>query len=466
MPIPTPQQLKYQGAMSALIHFGMATFFHDGDPGCDRDNWNGCDPRGGCNSSDVKSFSPTNLNVSNWVDSFKALGVTSAVLTAKHGCGFLAWETATTLPDGSPYRYHISAEQATAKKFVAATAAAGIGHGFYYSLTNNFFLNVKSHNVQPPSTLLPGQANVTQAQFEDLALAQVEELWTQFGDLTEIWLDGGCGAMCDRVGALVKATHARGAVAFNGGGVSDSPVRWCGTEGGQPVRTGGPVWSTAACPDMWCGSGSGSGSPPNTSGAIWYPSGIDVTLQQGDRWFFTPGAPLHPLADLVSFYHNSVGMNGHLEIDFAISRTGEVDPLHAAAYAGFGAWIRSCYASPVASSSLPAGATSFVLDLGAAAVSIDRVRMLEDQTAGQLIFSYVVEAKVGGTWQPFSAGESIGATRIDIAASPVVATALRCSITAAFGVPTGLRLDAFAPQPCDLGPFEYATAYAPDAIVI
>ena len=241
-----------------------------------------------------------------------ALGATSAVLTAKHGCGFLAWETATTLPDGSAYRYHVSAEQSTAKKFVAATTAAGIGHGFYYSLTNNFYvrcygllhaarlrsppltsplppspvpqLNVFGHNAQPPSTLQPGQANVTQAQYEDLALAQVKELWTEFGSLSEIWLDGGCGAMCDRVGALVRATLAKDAVAFNGGGVSDSPVRWCGTEGGNPVRTGGAVWSTTACPDTWCGPGSGSGSPPNTTNAIWYPSGVDVTLQQGDRW--------------------------------------------------------------------------------------------------------------------------------------------------------------------------------------
>ena len=33
LPVPTPQQLAYQGSISALIHFGMATFFHDGDPG-------------------------------------------------------------------------------------------------------------------------------------------------------------------------------------------------------------------------------------------------------------------------------------------------------------------------------------------------------------------------------------------------------------------------------------------------
>ena len=202
-------------------------------------------------------------------------------------------------------------------------------------------MNEFGHVVRPPNTLLPGQANVTQAQYEDIALAQVTELWTHFGSLTEIWLDGGCGSMCDKVGALVRSLQPN-AVVFNGGGVSDSPVRWCGTEGGDPVAIGGPVWSTTACPDTWCGPGSGSGSPPNTTGAIFHPSGVDVTLQEGDRWFYMPGDAIHPIGDLVSFYHHSVGMNGHLEIDFAIARTGEVDPVHATAYAAFGAWIRSC----------------------------------------------------------------------------------------------------------------------------
>ncbi len=138
--------------------------------------------------------------MSNWVHVFQQLGVTTAVLTAKHGCGFLAWHTKTKLPDGREYPYHVSDEQATAQKFVAATTAAGIGqafntahtnlplrptppplppppafsgHGFYYSLTNNFFLNARGHVVQPPSTLLPRQASVTQQQYEDLAIAQV-----------------------------------------------------------------------------------------------------------------------------------------------------------------------------------------------------------------------------------------------------------------------------------------------------
>lgn len=55
---------------------------------------------------------------------------------------------------------------------------------------------------------------------------------------------------------------------------------------------------------------------------------MDVTLQRGDHWFYTPGDSLNPLATLIDFYHASVGNNGHLEIDFAIDRTGGIDPKH------------------------------------------------------------------------------------------------------------------------------------------
>lgn len=91
------------------------------------------------------------------------------------------------------------------ENFVAETTKAGIGHGFYYSLTNNFYLNVAHHNAAGARGCLSGQACISQEQFEALALAQVKELWTRFGDLTEIWLDGGCGAMCNKVLMLPSA---------------------------------------------------------------------------------------------------------------------------------------------------------------------------------------------------------------------------------------------------------------------
>ena len=123
-------------------------------------------------SQKPESFAPIRLNTSQWMVSMHALGVTEAVLTAKHGCGFLLWNTSTTLPDGSPYAYHVPPELNVLRQFTDAADAAGIGHGFYYSLTNNFYLDVHSHYVQN-STLLPGQQRVTQQQFEAIALAQV-----------------------------------------------------------------------------------------------------------------------------------------------------------------------------------------------------------------------------------------------------------------------------------------------------
>ena len=158
-----------------------------------------------------------------------------------------------------------------------------------------------------------------------------------------------------------------------------------------------------------------------------------MTLQQGDHWFWTPGSSLHTLSELATFYHRSVGANGHLEIDFAIDRTGNVAPTHVAAYAAFGAWIAGCYKkAPLASASLAAGAASVTLPLPAGAQP-DRVVLREDQTGGQFVITYTVEVQAGGgAWAPFSAGTTIGSNRIDVAAAPVAATALRLTIVSAF----------------------------------
>ena len=135
----------------------QATFFQNGDTGCTAANWE--------QSSRPASFAPSALNVSNWIVSMKELGVREAVLTAKHGCGFLLWDTNTTLPGGAPYSYHVPPQLDVLGQFSRAMQAAGLGHGFYYSLTNNMFLNTYGHFVRN-GTLLPGQQRVTQAQFE------------------------------------------------------------------------------------------------------------------------------------------------------------------------------------------------------------------------------------------------------------------------------------------------------------
>jgi alpha-L-fucosidase len=104
--------------------------------------------------------------------------VKGAVLTAKHGCGHLLWPTNVTFADGSPYTYCVGKEGSAIKEdvlalFSASMAKANITHGFYYSFTNNFYMNVRSHVAGHSKVVLPGQVNVTQEEFEAIALGQV-----------------------------------------------------------------------------------------------------------------------------------------------------------------------------------------------------------------------------------------------------------------------------------------------------
>jgi alpha-L-fucosidase len=189
LPLPTAAQVAWQqGEIMALVHYNMASYFEDGDPGCTPSNWPGAQ-----GSSNPASFAPSALNVSEWVDSMVAIKATEAVLTAKHGCGFYLWPTKVQLPrGGGTYPYHVDTALYgdVLQQFVDATSARGIGHGFYYSLTNNFFLNVFSHSARGNASALPGMYPVTQDEFEALAFASVTELWSNYGNLSEIWFDG------------------------------------------------------------------------------------------------------------------------------------------------------------------------------------------------------------------------------------------------------------------------------------
>lgn len=51
---------------------------------------------------------------------------------------------------------------------------------------------------------------------------------------------------------------------------------------------------------------------------------------------------------MIGVYHDTVGQNGVLELDFAIDRQGRVNATHAARYKQLGDWVRGCYGTPLA----------------------------------------------------------------------------------------------------------------------
>ena len=283
------------------------------------------------------------------------------------------------------------------------------------------------------------QPTTCRTQFESIAVEQITELWENYGNLTEIWFDGGYTSdMKATLLALLERSQPR-AVGMNGGGIMRSPVRWAGTEGDM---TPGPssfnatagVWSTYCCnnqPGDPCvvmhssvcalnhpphgGSGCAATGKPQDAGCnTFYPAGVDYTLQAGDTWFWEPSVPLRPLSEMIQVYHNSVGRNTVMELDFAIDRTGQLEPSHAALYAALGGWIRTCYGTPVASGSVLAktGAGSYSVEIDTGTTAVDRIVIQENQTLGQRILRYrVIEVASGAV---LTHGESVGNKRIDM----------------------------------------------------
>ncbi|TWU72695.1 hypothetical protein ED733_003751 [Metarhizium rileyi] len=411
--LPTREQLAFQeGEIGALIHFDVAT-------------WLDID---GCNSDpslvpDVSLFDPRLINTNQWLDSIASLGAKHATLVVKHNCGFASWPSKVTFPTRESNRTTIDYNYTTVQSPLHGLDVAGsfadsarkyhVGHGFYYSVVVNNFLNVQKSRVRT-GRLSSGQVGITDDVYDRIVLDQLSELWSNYGSLTEIWFDGGVSvAQRDAIQKLLRSKQPQ-AVVFNGcddngSCVTDHPVRWIGNEMGSAPEEN---WSTGLLR---------AGDPTSP---YFVPSECDTTLQTNGRWFFGVGQPLRSLREMVDVYHATVGRNCLLELDFSPDRSGLIPADHAARYKQLGDFIRSCYDEPIGHNkgrNETEGAYHLTFDYPA---SIDRIQLMEDQSNGQVIRSYKVFAKivdvgrVNGTldvpWTLVSKGTSVGHKKIDL----------------------------------------------------
>lgn len=221
-------------------------------------------------------------------------------------------------------------------------------------------------------------------------------------------------------------------------------MRWIGNENGLAPD---PTWSTGSC-EM----GNGGHGPLPQGGdpdaPDWCPAEVDSTLQANDAWFWLPPAlnPLNSLAALVESYHASRGRNSNWLLGLSPAPNGTLAPQHVALAEQLGAWLRGCYgAAPAAAGAMAPGATALVVPVagagGAGHAIVDRVRLREDQTQGQIVRAYNISATlVGGGSLLVASGSSVGAGKIDLFAEAVDATRLTLTTDAA---PRGLKLEAF-----------------------
>ena len=346
----------------------------------------------------VWDFNPEMLDIDNWLNVSVSFGAKYAILTAKHCSGFSMWPTNTKPATGFEYTY--STKYSTFRggsydvvlEFVSKCRKHGIKPGLYYSLDQNYYLNAEGGKVQD-TPLMAGQVSVSQELYEEIVLTQLTELWSNYGELAEVWFDGGCPipSINDRIAKLSEKLQPK-AVFFQGCGKKNN-IRWIGTESGSPNY---PVWSAS----NRCKGGQG-----DPDGNVFCPAEADTTLQSFDNWFWRDNLKIRSLEELKDVYFNSVGRNTNLLLNVAANSSGLVSEESADRYREFGEWITECFSDPVHATS----GTGSEFDIESSESFLYNVIAIsEDQTNGQAIRGFTLYNKLGDVRYAFFSGSSIG----------------------------------------------------------
>jgi alpha-L-fucosidase len=421
---PSPSQLAWQRDELALfLHLGVNTF-------TDRE-W-------GDGREDPSIFSPSTLDARQWARAGKAAGARALILTAKHHDGFCLWPTQTTHHSvaASPWR---GGNGDVVREFVDACRAEGLKAGLYLSPWDR---NNPSYGDSP--------------RYNDLYSAQLTELLTRYGTISEVWFDGANGEGPNgkrqvydwpRFFGLVRRLQPS-AVIFSDAGPD---VRWCGNEKGI---AGDPNWSTVN-PNVV--TFPGQDAPGITEalqhgdrqGTVWRPAEVDVSIRPG--WFYHPAEDerVRPVENLIDLYFSSVGRNGKLLLNVPPTRAGLLHTTDVARLTSFRARLSSLFEHDLAAgaSRMPFATGSRTngveVDLGRP-VTVALARLEEDITRGQIVARYTLYGTSDGDWRVLSTGSTIGYTKLDRFA-PVTVRRVRLAVEDPAGTADRITVRLYGP---------------------
>jgi len=180
------QQMLINRGYGMFIHYGVNTF---------------ADVEWSDGSIPAEKFNPENLDCDQWIKVARDAGFRYVLLTTKHHDGFCLWDSKYTTYDvgSAPVKTDIVAEVAKAcKKY-------GLSFAVYYSLWDRREPSYKDKNPEP---------------YIDFMLNQLTELFTNYGPVCELWLDGGWDRKpqnwgLERIYGLVKKYQPNCAVTVN-----------------------------------------------------------------------------------------------------------------------------------------------------------------------------------------------------------------------------------------------------------
>jgi len=396
--LPTPGHLAWADAeVGVIIHLDVQVF----EPSYQfRQQW-GYTPA-------ATVFQPRDLDTDQWIEAARGAGAKYAVLVAKHCSGFSLWPTRAHPYSVAGTRWRQGKGDIVAD-FVASCRRQGVLPGLYASASCNAYLKVDN-----PGRVRSGDPE-EQARYNAVVVQQLTELWSDYGELFELWFDGGVLPVAkggpDLVPLLQKLQPQ--AVVFQG--PRGCPLlRWVGNERGEAPY---PCWSTTHVLSTDDGVSERLDLAGDPDGATWAPAESDMPNRDQHKafqggWFWRAGEDAHrySLEHLLQRYYLSVGRNSNLLLGMVIDNRGLVPEADTARFAEFGRAVRAAFATCLGRTS---GAGNRVdLQLPAPA-QVDHLVLMEDIARGERVRRYRVEGLTPSGPATLARGTCIGHKRIE-----------------------------------------------------
>ncbi|MDJ1505540.1 alpha-L-fucosidase [Xanthocytophaga agilis] len=423
---PQPRQLAYQQLETiAFIHYTVNAF---------------TDKEWGDGTESPKIFNPDELDVKQWVKACKDGGLKQIILTAKHHDGFCLWPSKYTEHSikNSPYK---GGKGDIVKELSEACRESGIKFGIYLS---------------PWDRHEPAYGTST---YNEYYKNQLRELLTNYGEISEVWMDGAKGENAKNMEydfegyrAIIRELQPK-AVIFSDAGPD---VRWIGNEKGFAGETN---WSLLDKSSIGIGQANSPGykflNTGQADGKDWLVGECDVSIRPG--WFYhaAEDSKVKSLEHLLDIYYKSVGRNAVLLLNLPPDRRGLIHENDVERLKEFRTVVNETFRTNLAlnksakadhfrskeylAQNTTDGSTKtfwatedgvnqamITIPFGRA-TTFDRISLAEPIEFGQRVNTFTVEAFVDGKWEFVAKGTTIGYKRL-LRIKPVTATQVRMTI--------------------------------------
>lgn len=171
------------------------------------------------------TFNPTKLSTDEWLKAASSFGAKYAILTLDHFSGFLLWPTETN------YNYSVKNSQWKNKtgdvawEFMQSCEKYGLKHAFYYSVHENWYMDIGNYKAPTPKA---------QAIYNELVEQQMRELFdpkSKYANPFLIWFDAGIiPGVSPNVGPILRTVGNNTVCMQCPSFAGNQGVRWVGDE--------------------------------------------------------------------------------------------------------------------------------------------------------------------------------------------------------------------------------------------